>query len=50
MVIFQAGNKLKVVAKIDMDENGFHGTPVVAGGVLFVATKSKLYAIAGKKS
>jgi len=49
IVIFQAGNKLKIVAKIDMDE-GLNGTPVVAGGVLFVATRTKLYAIARKKS
>jgi outer membrane protein assembly factor BamB len=47
VVIFQAGKQLKVLNKIDMDDAVFR-TPVVANGVLFVATRSKLYAIAGK--
>ena len=47
IVIFQAGKKLKVIDKVDMGE-GLHSTPVVAHGVLFVMTKSKLYAIAAK--
>ena len=47
VVIFQAGKHLKIIAKIDMAE-GMHGTPVAAGGVLYIATRSKLYAIAGK--
>jgi len=47
IVIFKHGNKREVIAKIDMGET-VHSTPVVARGVLYVATKSKLYAIAGK--
>jgi hypothetical protein len=31
-----------------MDE-GIHSTPVVANGVLFISTYSKLYAIAAKR-
>ena len=47
VVIFKHGKKQEVLAKIDMDEV-VHSTPVVARGVLYVATKSKLYAIAEK--
>ena len=48
IVIFKAGKKQDVSAKIDMGET-VASTPVVARGVLYVATKSKLYAIAEKK-
>jgi outer membrane protein assembly factor BamB len=48
IVIFEAGKKHKVIRQLDMEET-FHGTPVVANGVLYLATKSKLYAIAEKK-
>ena len=48
IMIFQAGKKLEVIAKVDMGET-VHSTPVVANGVLYVATKSKVYAIAEKK-
>lgn len=47
VVIFRHSKKQEVIAKIDMGET-VHSTPVVARGVLYVATKSKLYAIAGK--
>ena len=48
IVVFEAGKKLKVIRQMDMEET-VQGTPAVANGVLYVATKSKLYAIAGKK-
>jgi outer membrane protein assembly factor BamB len=48
IVAFQAGKQHKVIRQMDMDET-FHGTPVVANGVLYLATKTKLYAIANKK-
>jgi outer membrane protein assembly factor BamB len=47
VVIFEAGKKNKVIRQIDMEET-IHGTPVVANGVLYIGTKSKLYAIAEK--
>jgi outer membrane protein assembly factor BamB len=47
IVIFAAGKDKKVLATINMEE-GIHMTPVVANGVLYVLTKSKLYAIAAK--
>ena len=47
IVIFHAGRQLKVIDRIDMGE-ALHSTPVVANGVLYVLTRSKLYAIAGK--
>ena len=48
VVIYEAGKKLKVLGKIEMGE-GIDSIPCVANGVLFVATHSKLYAIAVKK-
>ncbi len=45
MVIFGHGKNQKVLGKISMEER-MQGTPVVAGGVLYVMTLSKLYAIA----
>lgn len=48
IVIFKAGKKKEEIAKIDMGET-IVSTPVVARGVLYVAAKSKLYAIAEKK-
>jgi outer membrane protein assembly factor BamB len=47
IVVFAAGKKLKVLATIDVQEP-VRATPVVANGVLYVMTKSKLIAIAGK--
>lgn len=48
IVIFQAGKTYKVLATCDM-ENHVTTSPVVANGVLYIATESKLYAIAAKK-
>jgi len=47
IIIFAAGKERKLLGQIDMGET-IHSTPVVANGVLYVATKSKVYAIAGK--
>jgi uncharacterized protein (TIGR03067 family) len=47
MIIFQAGRQMKVIDKIDMAER-LLGTPVVVNGVMFIATKSKLFAISAK--
>ncbi len=44
VVIFAAGKEKKILSTQSMDD-GIHGTPVVANGVLYVITKSKLYAI-----
>jgi outer membrane protein assembly factor BamB len=48
IAIFEAGKKLRVLRQLDMDGN-VEGTPVAANGVLYIGTKSKLYAIAEKK-
>ncbi len=45
MVIFEHGKNKKELAKVSMEER-IDGTPVVANGVLYVMTKSRLYAIA----
>jgi outer membrane protein assembly factor BamB len=47
VTIFAAGKVKKQVGKVDMDEP-VQSTPVVANGVLYVMTRSHLYAI-GKK-
>ncbi len=47
VVVFEAGPTMKVLAKNDMGEP-LHSTPVVANGVMYVAGKSKLYAIQAK--
>ncbi len=44
VVIFAQGRAAKVLATVGMEEQ-IHSTPVVAGGVLYIATRSKLYAI-----
>jgi outer membrane protein assembly factor BamB len=46
--VYQQGKVLRKLGTIDMGE-GMHSTPVVANGVLYVSTWSKLYAIAEKK-
>jgi outer membrane protein assembly factor BamB len=46
--VYEHGKQMKQLAKIAMDE-GVHSTPVVANGVLYISTYSKLYAIAAKK-
>ena len=48
VVVFEAGKKHKVIRQMDMEDT-VQGTPAVANGVLYVATKSKLFAIAAKK-
>jgi outer membrane protein assembly factor BamB len=48
VVIYEHGKKLKKLAKVDMAEV-VQSTPVVANGVLYISTWSKLYAIAEKK-
>ena len=45
--LFAHGKKKEIVATRDMDE-GMQGPPAVVDGVLYVATKSKLYAIGMK--
>jgi outer membrane protein assembly factor BamB len=45
--VFAAGRQLKLLTEPDMDDT-VNSTPVVSNGVLFVLTKTKLYAIAGK--
>ena len=47
IVIFKHGKTAEEIGRVYMDET-VHSTPVVSGGVLYVATKSKLYAIGGK--
>jgi PQQ-like domain len=48
VLVYAHGKERKQLAKIDMDE-AIHSTPVVANGVLYISTWSKLYAIAEKK-
>lgn len=48
VVVFEAGKTHKVIRQMDMEET-VQGTPAAANGVLYVATKSKLFAIAEKK-
>lgn len=48
VLVYAHGKERKQLAKIDMDES-IHSTPVVANGVLYISTFSKLYAIAEKK-
>jgi outer membrane protein assembly factor BamB len=48
VVVYQHGKQLKRLAKNDMGE-AVHSTPIVANGVLYVSTWSKLFAIAEKK-
>jgi outer membrane protein assembly factor BamB len=47
VAIFQTGKGMKLLNKVDMGEL-IHSTPVVANGAMFITTKTKLYAIAGK--
>jgi outer membrane protein assembly factor BamB len=47
VLIFAADKEQKLINKVDMGEL-VHSTPVVANGVLYIATKSKLFAIAAK--
>lgn len=42
--IFAHGKECKVIREIDMEDT-MHSTPVVVNGVLYLTTKSKLYAV-----
>lgn len=46
--VFAAGRTHKALAEIDFGET-IHGTPVAVGSTLYVATRSKLYAIGNGK-
>ena len=46
--IYSQGKKKNLINTVEMGE-GMHSTPVVANGVLYLTTRSKLFAIAGKK-
>jgi outer membrane protein assembly factor BamB len=48
MNIYEAGPKKNVIASLELSPT-IHSTPVVANGVLYIMTNSKLYAIAEKK-
>jgi outer membrane protein assembly factor BamB len=48
MNIYAAGRKKNVVNSLELEPT-IHSTPVVANGVLYIMTNSKLYAIAEKK-
>jgi outer membrane protein assembly factor BamB len=48
VLVYQHGKDLKLLGKIDMGEV-IHSTPVVANGVLYISTWSKLYAISATK-
>jgi len=45
IVIFAHGKEKKIIRQVSMEET-VHSTPVVVNGVLYVTTRSKLYAIA----
>jgi outer membrane protein assembly factor BamB len=44
VIVLQAGKTLKKLAEINMG-NAVYGTPVPANGVLYIMTRSDLYAI-----
>jgi outer membrane protein assembly factor BamB len=47
VVVLQAGREMKKLAEINMG-NSVYSTPVPANGVLYIMTRSELYAIASK--
>ncbi len=47
--VLAPGKKMKILATNSMEENQLHSTPVVANGVLYIATRTRLYAIAKGK-
>ena len=46
VAVLKAGKEMKVISEIDMG-NSVYSTPVPANGVLYIMTRSALYAIAG---
>ncbi len=44
VVVFQAGKELKKISEVNMG-NAIYGTPVAANGVLYIMSRSELYAI-----
>jgi len=46
-LVFELGPKCKLLAKNNM-AGAVYGTPAVAAGVLYIATRTNLFAIAGK--
>jgi outer membrane protein assembly factor BamB len=48
VAVLKAGTELKKIAEIDM-ANAVYGTPVPANGVLYIMTRSELYAISVAK-
>ena len=49
VIVLQAGKELKKLAEINMGSS-VYGTPVAANGVLYIMTRSELYAIAAGKT
>jgi outer membrane protein assembly factor BamB len=47
VTIFELSTKMKILAEINMD-NAVYSTPIVANNVLYIANKSKLFAIETK--
>jgi HEAT repeat protein/outer membrane protein assembly factor BamB len=48
MVVYRAGRKMEILAKIDMP-GPLYGSPAVSGDTLYLATSSQLYAIRQKR-
>jgi outer membrane protein assembly factor BamB len=48
VAVLEVGTELKKIAEIDM-ANAVYGTPVPANGVLYIMTRSELYAISAAK-
>jgi outer membrane protein assembly factor BamB len=46
VAVFKAAPEMKKIAEIDMGDS-IYSTPVPANGVLYIMTRSQLYAIAG---
>ena len=46
VAVLKAGTEMKKISEVDMG-NSVYSTPVPANGVLYIMTRSELYAIAG---